>query len=90
MTKAHRLPGCQEEFKPRMYETPFSCWCGRPATCDPHALGGAQRGEHQQRRADLKHIRTKHNKNNKNNLGADMDTARGAEWLPSDMQDEEK
>ena len=53
---------CQEEFKPRVYETPrpmqacVSCSGSRPTTCDPHALGDAQYGE--QRRPDLKHIYT--------------------------------
>ena len=49
--------GDKEEFKPRVFVTPVSCSGGRPTTCDPHTLGGAQCGE--QRRPDIKHIKNK-------------------------------
>ena len=53
----HWHTGFQEEVRPGVFETHVSCSGGRPATCDPHAQGGAQCGE--QRRSDLKHINTK-------------------------------
>ena len=50
----------QVELKPRVFETRVSRSWGRPTTCDPHALCGAQYGA--QRRPDLKHIKTRKNK----------------------------
>ena len=55
---AHSVPGGIQARG--MRRRPLQAWVsrsgGRTPACDPHALGGAQCGE--QRRPDLKHIKT--------------------------------
>ena len=55
MTSRGCVPESLGTQAPAAYAGIVSCSGGRPTTCAPHALGGAQCGE--QRRPDLKHIK---------------------------------